>query len=132
MQEVIIRDAKPEDAVSLAELNKAEMGYDYPADKTREKLTALLKGGKDKILVAELDGQVVGYVHLNDYDVLYADHLKNIMGIAVSSAHRRRGLGGKLLTAAEAWARDSGRGWRSAGFWRKPDGCPCVLQVAGI
>ncbi len=108
MGEILIREARPEDAGSLAELNRDEMGYDYPPDKTREKLCALLESGKDKILVAELAGQVVGYVHLNDYDLLYADHMKNIMGIAVSSRCRRMGIGRKLLTAAEGWAKESG------------------------
>lgn len=108
MAEIIIRDAEEKDAAALTELNRLEMGYGYPEDMTGKKLSLLLKSGKDKILVAELDGQVVGYVHLNDYDVLYADHMKNIMGIAVSSSHRRCGIGAKLLTAAEDWARESG------------------------
>lgn len=108
MAEVTIREARAEDAQALARLNREEMGYDYPTDKTKEKLSLLLESGKDKILVAELDGAVVGYVHLNDYDVLYMDHMKNIMGIAVSSSCRRMGIGGKLLSAAEDWARETG------------------------
>lgn len=108
MAEVTIREARTEDAQALARLNREEMGYDYPPDKTKEKLSLLLESGKDKILVAELDGAVVGYVHLNDYDVLYMDHMKNIMGIAVSSSCRRMGIGGKLLAAAEGWARETG------------------------
>lgn len=106
--EVLIRDARPEDAPALAKLNRGEMGYEYPEEKTQEKLQALLSGGKDKILVAEVDGMVVGYVHLCDYDLLYFDPMKNVMGIAVSSDCRRRGIGGKLLTAAEDWARADG------------------------
>lgn len=106
--EIVIREARAGDAEALAKLSREEMGYDYPADRVGEKLEKLLAGGKDKILIAELDGQAVGYVHLNDYDVLYADHMKNIMGIAVSSQHRRMGIGGKLLRAAEAWARETG------------------------
>lgn len=108
MADIIIRDARLEDAFMLAKLNREEMGYEYPVDETRRKLEALLAGDRDKILVAEIDGMVVGYVHLNGYDVLYADHMKNIMGIAVSLACRRMGIGGKLLTAAEAWAKEDG------------------------
>ncbi len=108
MAEGTIREARTEDAQALARLNREEMGYDYPPDKTKEKLSLLLESGKDKILVAELGGAVVGYVHLNDYDVLYMDHMKNIMGIAVSSSCRRMGIGGKLLAAAEGWARETG------------------------
>ena len=108
MADITIREARAEDAQALARLNREEMGYGYPVDKTKEKLAMLLESGKDKILVAELDGTVAGYVHLNDYDVLYADHMKNIMGIAVSSSCRRRGIGRKLLAAAEDWARETG------------------------
>ena len=106
--EVLIRDAKPEDAAALAKLNREEMGYEYPEENTRQKLQALLSGGKDKILVAEVCGTVVGYVHLCDYDLLYFDSMKNVMGIAVSSEYRRQGIGGKLLSAAEDWARADG------------------------
>ena len=101
MEDITIREARAEDAQALARLNREEMGYGYPVD-------MLLESGKDKILVAELDGTVAGYVHLNDYDVLYADHMKNIMGIAVSSSCRRMGIGRKLLAAAEDWARETG------------------------
>ena len=45
--ELLIRDAKPEDAAALAKLNREEMGYEYPEEKTRQKLQALLSGGKD-------------------------------------------------------------------------------------
>lgn len=108
MADITIREARAEDAQALARLNREEMGYDYPADKTGEKLALLLESGRDKILVAELDGAVAGYVHLNGYDVLYADHMKNIMGIAVSSSCRRMGIGRMLLAAAEDWARETG------------------------
>lgn len=106
--EILIRDARPEDAVAIAKLNREEMGYEYAEEKTREKLQALLSGGKDLILVAECGGAVVGYVHLCHYDLLYFDSMKNVMGIAVSHEFRRRGIGKKLLTAAEDRARADG------------------------
>ena len=106
--EILIRDARPEDAPAIAKLNREEMGYEYSEGKTREKLQALLSGGKDLILVAECSGAVVGYVHLCDYDLLYFDSMKNVMGIAVAREYRRRGVGGKLLSAAEDRARADG------------------------
>lgn len=108
--EITVRDAVPADCAALARLNREEMGYEYPLEKVREKLERLQADGRNKILVAERDGQAVGYVHLVDYDVLYAPHMKNVMGIAVASSCRRMGIGGKLLEAAEAWARKSGAG----------------------
>ena len=85
--EWIIRDALPTDARDIARLSREDLGYDYPEEATREKLEALLKDGRNKILVAEKESQVVGYVHLVDYDVLYAPHMKNVIGIAVSLIH---------------------------------------------
>lgn len=103
-----IRDAQPEDASALTWLNKVAMGYDYPEDKTAEKLALLLNDERNKIFIADWEGSVVGYLHLVDYDVLYGDHLKNIMGIAVDPAYRRRGIGKSLLAAGESWAKEQG------------------------
>ena len=106
--EVLIRDALPGDAAALARLNRIAMGYDYPEGKTARQLEKLLASDQDKILVAELDGQVLGYLHLVNYELLYADPMKNIMGIAVDPDYRRRGIGSALLEAGEAWAKDTG------------------------
>lgn len=105
---VTIRSAALEDAGAIVLLNEQEMGYPYPLDKAREQLEMLLKDPGQRILVAEVDGQIVGYIHAADYLALYAPPLKNIMGIAVSSAHRRKGVGKALLTAVEDWAKQSG------------------------
>jgi len=64
-------------------LNKNEMGYVYPAEDTKKKLEQLLNDNNHKIYVAIVADKVVGYIHANNYDVIYAPHLKNIMGIAV-------------------------------------------------
>ena len=67
-----------------------------------------MDSSKDRIYVALIDGNVIGYVHANDYDVIYAPHMKNIMGIAVSSNFRKMGIGKALLDSVEHWARDTG------------------------
>ncbi len=105
---VIIRDAVFDDAPSLYHLNSASMGYGYPKEKTSVQLEKLLSSSRDKILVAELDNQVVGYLHLVDYDLLYFGPMKNIMGIAVDPKYRRMDIGKALLEAGEEWARESG------------------------
>ena len=106
MAEFLIRDALASDAAALAKLNATAMGYDYP--KTAERLDALLKSSRDKIFVAEQESRLVGYLHLEDYDLLYNGHLKNIMGIAVDPGCRRQGIGKALLEAGESWAREQG------------------------
>lgn len=108
MEQIQIRECVAEDAIFLYELNNNEMGYDYPRDKTESKLRELLKSNKDKIFVALMDNIVVGYAHANDYDVIYAPHMKNIMGIAVSSHFKKQGIGRALLAAVENWAQETG------------------------
>lgn len=103
-----IRACQIEDYHAIYELNCNEMGYEYPIDSTKEKLSILIKSPKDKILVATVSGNVVGYIHANDYDVIYAPHMKNIMGIAVAKAFKKQGIGKALLQEIEAWARETG------------------------
>lgn len=50
----------------------------------------------------------MGYVHACDYELLYAPPMKNIMGIAVLKAYKRRGIGRALLEEVEVWARKTG------------------------
>lgn len=102
-----IREAVVSDADSIWQLNCSEMGYQYPLEDTMQNMVKLLSSNADKIFVAICDGSVVGYVHANDYDLLYAPHMKNIMGIAVSSAYKRKGIGSALLQYVENWARET-------------------------
>ena len=103
-----IREAVTSDANAIWRLNNNEMGYQYPLEDTVQNMTKLLSSSADKIFVAVLDGSVVGYVHANNYDLLYAPHMKNIMGIAVSSEYKQKGIGRALLQQVENWARETG------------------------
>ncbi len=97
--ELMIRDAVLADCPVITRLNREEMGYDYPQDKTFAKLQACLANPAHKILAAEREGKVVGYLHLETYDLLYADSMVNVLGIAVSRDCRRQGVGKALLSA---------------------------------
>ena len=103
-----IREAYLSDAEAIWMLNCAEMGYPFPLESTIDKLAKLLCRNSDKIYVATIEGTVVGYVHANDYDVIYAPHMKNIMGIAVAHEHKHKGIGKALLQQVELWAADTG------------------------
>lgn len=105
-ERLIIRRARLSDAERINELSRNELGYDYPLDKTRDALEALLQ--RDIILVAETDGSVIGYIHLCDYELLYAPRMKNVLGIAVDSGCRRMGVGSELLREAERLAEEDG------------------------
>lgn len=105
---IIIRECALKDCESIYLLNKNDLGYDFPIEKTAKRLEMILKSESDKIFVAECDGKVIGYIHACDYDVIYAPSMKNILGLAVNSDYRMLGAGKALLTAAENWARETG------------------------
>ena len=68
----------------------------------------LLASPLHAVRVAEQNGRVVGYVHAQIYELLYAPVLADIMGLAVAACCRRQGVGRQLLAAAEEWARHIG------------------------
>lgn len=103
-----IRECKIEDVNAIYNLNHNEMGYEYSIDNTKYKLEYLLKSDKDVIFIATVQNIVIGYVHANDYDVIYAPHMKNIMGIAVSGEYKKHGIGKALLEEIEKWAKETG------------------------
>lgn len=70
-----IREAISSDANAIWQLNCDEMGYPYSLDDTVLNIARLLSSNSDKIFVAVSDGLVVGYVHANDYDLIYAPHI---------------------------------------------------------
>lgn len=106
--EITVRRAGLGDAPAIARLNREELGYDYPPEKTACKLEAALADPAQLVLAAQSGGEVVGYLHLEAYDVLYAEPMANVLGVAVSGACRRQGVGRALLTAGEQWARERG------------------------
>ncbi len=104
-----IRPARPEDAAAIQLLSRECMGYDYPLESTRERLENAYLDENQCILVAELGPDVVvGYIHLQNYDTLYFDPMKNILALAVATEFRRRGIATRLYTEAEEWAMETG------------------------
>lgn len=105
---ITIRECALTDCESIYLLNKNDLGYDFPPEETAKRLEMILKSEKDKIFVAEYGGKVIGYIHACDYDVIYSQSMKNILGLAVDSHYRKLGAGKAFLTAAENWAKETG------------------------
>src|SRR5262249_33089796 len=76
--------------------------------------------GTSTTLVAELGGEIVGFFDVRLVQSLDAMHREttycHIAEIAVSSAHRSRGIGGELLRAAEDWGRGKGAEFASLDY----------------
>lgn len=104
----IVREAVITDAEDIYYINKTSLGYDYDFEKQKQKIEAVLKDKTQVIFVAESNKKVVGYIHLANYDVIYADNFKNCLGLAVDADYKRKGIGSALLKQAEIWAKENG------------------------
>lgn len=103
-----IRNYQPEDARAIWQLNTNELGYSFSFEETLAKLTMLSQNRSHCILVAQEEREVVGYIHGNDYEVLYMPAYKNILGLAVAKEFQHQGIGKALLQGIEAWAKATG------------------------
>ena len=98
--EPLIRPARAGDAAALAALI-GQLGYDAGANDVTERLAAMEAEGR-VVLVAELDGAVVGCVSTSVMRVLHRPApVGRISMMVVEETLRSRGIGAALVGAAE-------------------------------
>jgi GNAT superfamily N-acetyltransferase len=107
MDELIIRKATIDDAVGVAKLS-ATLGYPVTAEAMEQRLTRVLKLETHSVLVAERNGEIVGWTHGAEQEMLELDRRCEIWGLVVAENERGRGVGRRLIEAIEDWARDRG------------------------
>jgi GNAT superfamily N-acetyltransferase len=99
-----IRDARPEDAEAIARL-LGQLGYPAEPASVRARLERLLIVG-DRVVVAELDGQVVGLAQLHVSPTIeHEQPAAKVSALVVDESHRGEGIGRALVEAMEAEAR---------------------------
>jgi N-acetylglutamate synthase-like GNAT family acetyltransferase len=103
-----IRDAESHDARSLKQLIQ-QLGYPVSAETMLRRLEKLTSSEADRVVVAEIDGEVVGMasVHIS-LSVEFEEPAAKLSAIVVDEKHRRRGIGEALVAAMEAEARARG------------------------
>jgi ribosomal protein S18 acetylase RimI-like enzyme len=102
-----IRTAKLDDAQAIAAL-AIELGYAADEAVMRARLQAILGRPDQHIVVGVADGVVAGWLQASTSDVLESGFRAEIVGLIVSAAYRRRGLGRRLVESAVAWAGTTG------------------------
>jgi len=92
---VTLRAAREKDVDAVVAIDEAAFAYDRL---TRRKVRRLLEHGNCALFVAEIRGAVVGYAL-----VLFrrGASAARLYGIAVAASHRGRGIGRRLVVAAE-------------------------------
>lgn len=105
-----IRTAKADDAKALSEICRNDLGYDCAEFLVKQKLE-LIDNARESVFVAEIGKKIIGFVHVEKYNVIYCETGANLLGLAVSLNYRRKGVGKALMKEAENWAYDKGAKW---------------------
>src|SRR5262245_15356403 len=104
---IVFRPARPADAAGLVGLVE-ELGHPARLAGIQARLARLLERGDQAVFVAEREGELLGWVHVQEFLSLASDPAGLVTGLVVDPAARRRGLGRGLMEAAEGWARARG------------------------
>ncbi|MGH9488278.1 MAG: GNAT family N-acetyltransferase [Terriglobales bacterium] len=106
---VSIRPPRPGDEDRIAEL-AGQLGYPSSGPQVRQRLQDLTSRAQACVRVAELDGELSGWIAASVMHCLECVPIPEITGLVVDERRRSSGIGAALLTAVEAWARASGYG----------------------
>jgi len=102
---VSVRPARPDDADAIATLFTDE-GYPTGPSDVRDRL-ASFGAPASRVLVADLDGQVLGFVAIHALARFeHSDWIVRVMALVVAPDARERGVGHRLMGEAEQVARD--------------------------
>lgn len=101
---VRIRRARTSDAKRMAELS-GELGYPVSAAEMKKRIAGLRPAVMHSPLVAEVNGEVIGWTHVSVTPLLEVERRAEINGLIVADGQRSLGAGAKLLAAAEDWAK---------------------------
>lgn len=110
---VTLRPAEPGDALALADL-WSDVVRRAPQEEQVAELEAVLarvaERAEERIVVAELDGDFAGAVHLQTttLSALNSERLVCAIGPHVVPRFQRHGIGRQLMEAAVAWAEELG------------------------
>ena len=99
---VTIRPMVPSDAASAAELS-GELGYAATAEAMHARLSRLADLRDHVVYAACLNAEVVGWIDVGIVHHLQSPAYGEIGGLVVSINQRGRGIGKKLVQAAEQW-----------------------------
>src|SRR4051794_38629379 len=109
MRGAIIRRAAVDDAPRVAELN-GTLGYAANHEMMTTRLARVIGTETHAIFVAEVSGEIVGWIEGAEREIVAFGKFAEICGLVVADGHRGRGVGRRLVDAAEEWARARGHG----------------------
>jgi len=108
--DITVRPAEAADASAIASLC-GQLGYPSTSADIERRLAETAGDPGAAVLVADSrrDG-VIGWVHVRSLHLITRDACAEIGGLVIDEARRGRGIGGRLMAAAEEWSRQRGLG----------------------
>jgi GNAT superfamily N-acetyltransferase len=98
-----VRRVTQSDAAAIASLS-TQLGYSSAGPQAAARLSALEDHPDIRALVAEQDGQVIGFIGLMVFAAFHRDGLHGyVTALVVDEKLRGNGAGAALLAAGEAW-----------------------------
>ena len=98
MSNLWVRRADESDIPILSMLAEEFMPQEATREKRKEILRHILKNPDYELLVAELDGKIAGFIdQWIIHDFAHGAKLSYIQNLYVTSKHRRKGVGSRLL-----------------------------------
>lgn len=107
LPETILRTATQEDAAAIAALAD-QLGYPMAPEEAARRLAVLQLDPLQVVLLAEQEGQVIGWAHVFGAPRLIDAPFAELGGLVVHADYRGRGVGSALVGAAEGWAFQQG------------------------
>lgn len=104
--DIKIRKVEIGDAEAVRDISTEGLGYSCDLALVQKKIDGL-DAEREAVFVAVADGGVVGYIHIERYDVLYFETMANVLGLSVFKSYHKMGIGKALLFAAEDWAKQN-------------------------
>ena len=104
---MIVRNLLPAD-LPVATVLLGQLGYVMDEEEVRKRFERLLEASGHCARVAELDGEVVGLLHVFERPALEKPCEAVVQAIVVDARSRGSWVGAALMADAEAWARARG------------------------
>ena len=101
--ELMIRKANLTDSAHVAELS-GTLGYPVSSEVMRDRLVRVSKLDTHVVFVADAKGEIVGWTHAAEQEILETGCGCEIWGLVVAENQRGRGVGRLLIQAIEQWA----------------------------
>ena len=103
MDELIIREAQDNDFIVIAGLFN-QIGYQTDSEEIPLRRKQIHDLSHHAVFVAELDQQVIGWIHVFLCPLLVNPLSAQLGGLVMNSNERSKGVGKELMQQAEAWS----------------------------